>query len=56
MRGNASFEASLCEAPQDEAFFFQLHTSLILRCFAEQSLEGRTEIQLLDWIIWRTRG
>ena len=39
----ASFEASLREAPQDEEGQ-ALQTTLILRRFAEQSLEGRTAI------------
>src|SRR5580704_10105977 len=54
----ASFEASLREAPQDEEIF-ECHpqTFLILRCLAEQGLEGRTIFPRLFYLITRpTRG
>jgi hypothetical protein len=39
----ASFETRSMSAPQDEGFFFMPSKNvLILRCLAQQGLEGRT--------------
>ena len=41
----ASFEALLRKAPQDEeGLWMALRNFLILRCFAQRSLEGRTTL------------